>query len=129
MPHSAPPAPPSGGRPAPPAAPGSTPTLPPAPDRGIVRRGHASTVAPISEVLTSLLSLTPSYIEELKGLAPKKRRAKLPYVVVIAVLLVIGVLAAGASTREFAISKGREIAAWWRGAPASAPAPAVTAPE
>ena len=63
------------------------------------------------EIETSLLTLTPAFIDALKKIAPKKRSSKVPYVIVAALLAVIAVLGVDPSAREFGVTKGRPVAA------------------
>jgi hypothetical protein len=64
-----------------------------------------------SAVQTELLTLTPDFLDAVRKIAPKKRRSKIPYIVAGTVLVILGALGADRSTREFAIGKGREVAA------------------
>jgi hypothetical protein len=64
-----------------------------------------------SSVQTELLTLTPDFLDAVRKIAPKKRRSKVPYVILGAVLVVVAALSADRSTREFAVAKGRQVAA------------------
>jgi hypothetical protein len=83
---------------------------------------------------TQLIKLSPQFIAALKKVAPKRRRSKLPYIVGVMAALVVIVLGRDPSTREFAITKGREIAVRWHMQPTppaaqagvSAPRPTMT---
>ena len=88
---------------------------------GVVVRGRGP-VASIADVETELLMLTPDFLGALRDFAPKKRGSKVGYVIALAIIAVIGVLAADTSTREFGMTKGRAIAARLHRAPAAAPA-------
>ena len=94
---------------------------------GPVAHGHASDPSR-ADVLTSLLTLTPAFLDALKKVAPKKRRSKVPYVIALALLAVVAVLGADASTREFGLAKGQLIVARLHHAPASSPVSAPVAP-
>jgi hypothetical protein len=84
-----------------------------------------------SSRLTQLL--VDSHTQILRGLsllAPKERRSRVRWIIACGFLVVVGVLAADRSTREFAVSKGRDFYRAHKGgaAPAAAPAPAETTP-
>jgi hypothetical protein len=68
---------------------------------------------------TALLTLPPGFIEALRKVVPKRRRAKVPYVVGVGLLAVVGILAADASTRDYLA------ASWHREAPSASPGLAV----
>jgi hypothetical protein len=58
-------------------------------------------------VETALVTLSPDFVAALKDLAPKKRRSKVPLVVLLAIAAVLFALGMDKSTREFAITKAR----------------------
>jgi hypothetical protein len=104
----------------------SAPKAPKAPDsnRHLVApapaTGGRERFASISGVPTELLTLTPAFMDALRKVAPKKRRAKIPYVIALGLVAVLVMLGADPSTREFGLSK----LAAFRSTPAAAPAPA-----
>jgi hypothetical protein len=57
---------------------------------------------------TDLLTLSPQFLAALRGIAPKKRSSKLPYILVFAVFAVLGILASDASARDFVVEKAQE---------------------
>jgi hypothetical protein len=64
----------------------------------------------LTDIQTALVRLSPAFVAAVKKAAGRRRRAKLPYIVGLAVLAMIAVLGADRSTREFA----RERAERWR---------------
>jgi hypothetical protein len=55
----------------------------------------------IDSTETGLVTLPPAFLEALRRVVPRRRRAKLPYVVGLGLLAVVGVLGMDGSTREF----------------------------
>jgi hypothetical protein len=55
----------------------------------------------LSEIHTALVTLPPAFVEAVRAAAGKPRRAKMPYVLALAVFVAAGVLGADRSTREF----------------------------
>jgi hypothetical protein len=95
--------------PAPPIAPTALPS-------------SASSSTGIDSTATGLVTLPPAFLEALRRVVPRRRRAKLPYVVGLGLLAVVGVLGNDLSTREF-------IAERWHHAPIGAPHAAALAQE
>jgi hypothetical protein len=65
---------------------------------------------PNPSVDTESIVLSPEFLAAIRGIVPRRRRAKLPYIVAAGLLAVVGALAADGSTREV-------IAGRWRHAP------------
>jgi hypothetical protein len=95
----------------------SLPTPPP-----IIRRVYDSIDTSIN---TALIRISPALLDAVRRLEPKRPRAKISYVVTLAMLVVFAVLGADRSTRAFAIEKGRALVAnanaRWRHAPPQSP--------
>jgi hypothetical protein len=84
----------------------------------IVRRGGGAS-GRLSAVHTGLLTLTPAFLDELRKVAPKKPRSKVRYVVALAVVAVVAALGSDASTREFGLARGAQLAARLHQGPAA----------
>ena len=54
---------------------------------------------------TDIVRLSPAFLDALRKLVPPRRRMKIRYVVGLAVIAVVGVLGADASTREFVAAR------------------------
>jgi hypothetical protein len=67
----------------------------------------------ITAIPTRLLVLSPAFRSALKELAPKRRRAKIPYVILLGLITVVAVLGADRPTRDFAVTKGRQVSLHW----------------
>jgi hypothetical protein len=50
---------------------------------------------------SGLVRLSPAFLEALRKVVPRRRRGKLPYIVSLGLLAVVGVVGADRSTREF----------------------------
>jgi len=72
----------------------------------ILARAVAAELGSVSKKLdTALLSISPALMAALKKMAPKKRRSAVPFVLFGTIMILVGVLAADASIREFALSQ------------------------
>lgn len=74
---------------------------------------------------TSEVRLHPSFVQALKNVAPKKRRAVLRYVLLLALLAVVGALAASRSVRETVLAKVRHLVSPGQDAAAATVPPSV----
>jgi hypothetical protein len=60
---------------------------------------------------TERIILSPAFLEALRAVVPRRRRAKVPYIIAAGLLVVLVVVGADRSTREF-------VSVRWRGSPA-----------
>ena len=81
-------------------------------------------------IATSMIQLSPAFLDALRRLAPKKKASRIPYVIGLAVCLIVGVLSVDRSTRSFMVDHGHALIgkahAAGRGPSAPAAQPAVT---
>jgi hypothetical protein len=61
----------------------------------------------LTGVHTALVTLSPQFVAALKSIAPKKRRSKVPLVILLGIAAVLFALGMDKSTREFAMSRAR----------------------
>ncbi len=81
---------------------------------------RSDSIDPFADVDTAELTLSPELLDALRNLAPKKRPAKLSYVIGLAVIGVTAALGADPSAREI-------VSARWRGKSLYMPAATATA--
>ena len=78
---------------------------------------------------TSMIQVSPAFLDALRRLAPKKKSARLPYVIGVALCLVVGVLGVDRSTRNFVVDEGHALVNKTHAAPpAPAPEPSGVTP-
>jgi hypothetical protein len=70
---------------------------------------------------SAVVTLSPAFLEALRKVVPRRRRAKLPYIIGVGLLAVVGVVGADRSTREFMAER-------WHHARVEAPAAAALPP-
>jgi hypothetical protein len=68
----------------------------------------------LHDVDTSLLTLSPELLASVRRLAPGKRRKKVPTVVALGLLAILGVLGADRATRDFVLARASDVTARWR---------------
>ncbi len=71
----------------------------------VLRRAAQS----LSELQTAFIQLSPTFFAALEGIAPKKRRGQVRYVIAAALLVVGGAIFADASTRSFVVERGHAL--------------------
>ena len=70
---------------------------------------------------TEMIQLSPAFLQQLKGIAPKKRRSKVWWVVLAAILGVGVWMAVSSSSRAFVVDKSHALVAHFKKQPAPQP--------